>query len=213
MQRRGLQPSGTKHVSEIPQAAKPKPERLDVDSSDAERALAGVGDQLRAWEGGDDGDGHRWPVASGLTRNIETLVFLLDNALRVPGTSFRLGLDPVLGLIPGIGDAIGGVLSLSVVFLALQYRLPVSVVAIMVRNIAVDVGVGAVPGVGDVMDFAWRANRKNLALLRQHQAGTQLERPPRHSRFVLLLLVLAAIICIAIPIALSAWLVWSFFHR
>jgi len=166
---------------------------------------------------GDSGDEHRWPAASGLTRNIETLVFWLDDALRIPGTSFRLGLDPVLGLIPGVGDAIGGALSLCVVFLALQYRLPVSVVASMVRNIAVDVGVGAVPGVGDVMDFAWRANRKNLELLRVHQLGSQLEHPagaaaPRRSRFVLVLLVLAAIVCVAIPIALSTWLVYSLLH-
>lgn len=154
---------------------------------------------------------HRWPAARGATRVIETWVFWLDNALRVPGTSFRIGLDPVLGLIPGVGDALGGVMSLGVVFLALQYGLPVQVVAKMVWNIAVDAGLGSVPAVGDVFDFAWRANRKNLELLREHQSAQLSAQTParrgRH-RLQLVLLTLLAVVCVVLPVAVTAWLLY-----
>lgn len=100
------------------------------------------------------------------------LARLLDSAARVPGTGIRFGLDPLLGLVPGLGDVAGAVLSAYVVLLGARLGAPRAVVARMVGNVAVDAVVGAVPLLGDAFDVAWKANTRNLALLER-----ALERP------------------------------------
>lgn len=132
-----------------------------------------------------------------------------DSAVRIPGTSFRVGLDPIVGLLlPGVGDALGGALSLSVVFLALHHRMPPWVVGKMVMNLGIDAAVGSVPVLGDLFDFTWRANQRNWDLLRAHREHALPASMPVHYRFTLFLLLLAAIAVVAIPIALSAYLVY-----
>jgi Domain of unknown function (DUF4112) len=99
---------------------------------------------------------------------IDALANLLDTAVLIPGTNIRFGLDAVIGLIPGIGDAITTVLSLYIVNEARALGAPPLLVARMVANVALDGIVGAVPLVGDAFDVAWRANRRNMKLLRDH---------------------------------------------
>lgn len=100
------------------------------------------------------------------------LVHVLDQALRVPGTRIRVGLDAIAGLIfPGGGDAAGAVLSAVVVLLAVRHGLPAVVVARMVANIGIDLMVGVIPIVGDLFDVAWKANSRNLRLLEAHASG------------------------------------------
>jgi hypothetical protein len=152
----------------------------------------------------------RWPHLQGLTDTVERGVHLLDNALRIPGTRLRFGLDPIVGLVvPGGGDVLGGAVSLCMLFLAVQYRVPVSVLASMVLNIAVDAAVGAVPVVGDLFDLVWKANDRNFRLLQRHRA----ERSTRGSVLYWLgvssLLVLG-LACLIAPIVLVIWLVSSF---
>ena len=104
-------------------------------------------------------------------RNLETLrrwAVLLDNAFRVPGTDIRFGLDPILGLIPGIGDLATPVLSVLILVHGARVRVPKIVLARMVINAIVDFTVGAIPVVGDLFDFGWKSNAWNLALLERH---------------------------------------------
>jgi hypothetical protein len=82
----------------------------------------------------------------------------------IPGTAWRIGLDPLIGLVPGVGDALGAVASLYVVVLALRAGAPASVAGRMVANLLVDAVVGAVPLLGDVFDAGFKANVRNVAL-------------------------------------------------
>jgi len=99
---------------------------------------------------------------------IEWLSTLLDTAIVVPGTNIRFGLDALVGLVPGIGDAITTLLSLYIVREARALGAPRLLIARMLANVALDGVVGAVPVAGDLFDVAFRANRRNVALLRQH---------------------------------------------
>jgi hypothetical protein len=114
------------------------------------------------------------PGASRAPRDplLAWLVHVLDQALHVPGTRIRVGLDALVGLIfPGGGDVAGAVLSAVVVLLAVRHGLPAIVVLRMVANVAIDLLVGVVPVVGDLFDVAWKANTRNLRLLEAHAHG------------------------------------------
>jgi hypothetical protein len=102
---------------------------------------------------------------------LDALATLLDTAFVVPGTNVRFGVDALLGLVPGIGDAITTAMSLYIVKEARALGAPRWLVARMLGNVAIDGLVGAVPLMGDVFDVAFRANRRNLALLQKHLAN------------------------------------------
>lgn len=121
-----------------------------------------------------------------------TLTNLLDTAVRVPGTSFRFGLDPVLGLVPGLGDVAGAALGGYVVLLASQLGAPSAVLVRMLGNIAIDTVGGTLPVVGDLFDAGWKSNSRNLALLERH-LGTP-ESTKRASRAVVWLTVAALLL-------------------
>lgn len=99
---------------------------------------------------------------------IDALSRLLDTAFILPGTNIRFGLDALIGLVPGIGDAITTAMSLYIVNEARALGAPRLLIARMMMNVALDGVVGAVPLVGDAFDVAFRANRRNMALLRDH---------------------------------------------
>ncbi len=109
----------------------------------------------------------RRPRADRFAR-LDALARLLDTALVVPGTNIRFGLDALIGLVPGIGDAVTTATSLYIVHQAYQLGAPKHLIVRMLANVALDGFVGAVPVVGDVFDALWRSNRRNMALLRQH---------------------------------------------
>jgi uncharacterized protein DUF4112 len=138
-------------------------------------------------------------------QGLRALTKLLDSAFQVPGTRFRFGLDPVIGIIPGIGDAIGAVLSSAIVFQAARLGVSRSTLIRMMGNVVLDTVVGEIPLLGDLFDFGWKANTKNLDLLEAH-----LQRPAdttSSSRRTLLLvgggvlLILAGVIAIGILLA------------
>lgn len=99
---------------------------------------------------------------------VERLVDLMEERFRVPGTEFRFGMDALIGLVPGIGDLLGMVIGLVVLFEALRLRVPWIVLGRMALNLWIEGLVGSVPLVGDLWDFWFKANRRNLVLLQQH---------------------------------------------
>lgn len=96
------------------------------------------------------------------------LSWLLDSSIRLPG-GFRIGLDGLIGLIPGVGDVVGGALSAWVFYQANKQGAPKSIQLRMIFNILIDTLLGAIPVVGDLFDFMWKANNRNLALLERYQ--------------------------------------------
>jgi hypothetical protein len=107
---------------------------------------------------------------------IDALATLLDTAFVIPGTEIRFGLDAVIGLVPGIGDAITTAMSLFIVNEARALGAPSLLIARMIANVMLDGLVGAVPLVGDAFDVAFRANRRNMDLLRAHLGKTERHR-------------------------------------
>ncbi|MEG3896392.1 MULTISPECIES: DUF4112 domain-containing protein [unclassified Microcoleus] len=101
-------------------------------------------------------------------RRIRRISHLLDNAIPIPGTRYRIGLDPVLGLIPGGGDLVGSIFAGYVVFKSAQMGVPQETLVKMAANIVFDTVAGTVPVAGDLLDVAWKANVKNIELLDAH---------------------------------------------
>ena len=102
------------------------------------------------------------------TADIEKLADLLDTKWVIPGTSWRFGLDSIIGLVPGIGDTVTTLMGAYIIVRARELGAPGHVQAAMVGNLVIDALVGAVPLVGDVFDFAFRSNAKNVRLLKRH---------------------------------------------
>jgi hypothetical protein len=96
--------------------------------------------------------------------------YWLDEGIPIPGTRIRIGLDPILGLIPGAGDAAGAILSGAIVVESLRQRISRYAVLRMAANIAIDTVIGSVPVLGDLFDAGWKSNQKNLAILERHVA-------------------------------------------
>lgn len=110
------------------------------------------------------------------------LAWLLDQAFRIPGTNQRVGVDGLIGLIPGVGDTVGALLSTYIVIEAARRGASLWTVVRMLGNVAVETLVGAIPVLGDLFDIVWKANVRNLALLGD---ALEQERPARDPRRVL----------------------------
>ena len=105
-------------------------------------------------------------------QRLERLAKLLDSEFRVPGTQFRFGVDGLVGLVPGIGDAAGLAISSYIVLEAWRLGAPPPILVRMIANLALDSAVGSVPIAGDLFDMAWKANKRNMdLLLRQVRRG------------------------------------------
>ncbi len=98
--------------------------------------------------------------------NLRKLTRLMDYSMVLPGTNIRFGLDPILGLIPGAGDTASLLISVYIILQARRLGISSSVMTRMVSNVVLDSLVGAIPVLGDIFDFAYKANRRNLKLLK-----------------------------------------------
>ena len=128
---------------------------------------------------------------------------MLDSALPVPGTSFRFGLDPILGLIPGVGDLVSPLFTLGMLFQARGLGVPRVVQLRMIFNVAIDVLTGFVPLIGDLFDFAWKANNRNMALLERHAYE---EHKPSAADWAFVAVCVALLVVIAaVPFLLLGW--------
>lgn len=110
---------------------------------------------------------------------VQWLARLLDNAIGIPGTRIRLGWDALIGLIPGVGDALGVLLGGMILFEAARVKAPPALLARMGGNLALDAVLGVVPLLGDVLDVAFKANARNAQLLVAHLDRLELRKPRR----------------------------------
>ena len=119
----------------------------------------------------------------------------LDSGIRIPVLGWRIGLESILGLIPGVGDATGAILGGWVVVEAVRGGARPATLIRMLSNLALDAIAGAVPLAGDLFDFVWKANSRNIALLERHQHD-----PVKAGRadrgFVAILVIMTAVVCV-----------------
>jgi hypothetical protein len=93
---------------------------------------------------------------------------LMDSSIRLPIIGFRIGLDPIIGLVPGVGDFVDTAFSAYLIYLATRFNLPRSILRTMIFNIALEAIAGSVPVIGDLFDAYYKSNIRNLALLEKH---------------------------------------------
>lgn len=108
------------------------------------------------------------PALADEVKRLESLAWLLDSSIPVPGTRLRIGLDPLIGLIPVVGDLVGMAFSAYILIQAARLGIPRVTLMRMGFNVTVEAVVGIIPFVGDAFDFWWQANRKNVGLLKEH---------------------------------------------
>ena len=106
-------------------------------------------------------------------RKIRKIAKLLDTAIGIPGTKFRIGLDPILGLIPGGGDLITAAISAYMIYLAARFGLSKKELNKMIANIAIETAIGSIPIAGDIFDAYFKANIRNLEILEKHIAESE----------------------------------------
>lgn len=103
-----------------------------------------------------------------LSKKLDNLAWLLDNSIKIPGTSWKIGLDGILGLIPGVGDLAAGGLSTYILYQAVKLKVPKAVLARMALNILLESVIGVIPIFGDLFDFIFKANQRNVDLMRKY---------------------------------------------
>lgn len=135
-------------------------------------------------------------VEGSRIRRVRILARLLDSSIPLPGTKWKIGFDPIIGLIPGIGDMIGAVLSGYIVLEAVRAEVPTFTLLRMLMNIGIDTVLGAVPAIGDVFDAAWKSNMMNVALLERHLVATGNAPPRRHNLLGVMAVALVVLVLI-----------------
>ena len=108
-------------------------------------------------------------------RRLQRIAKLMDSQVRVPGIGLRIGADAVLGLVPGFGDILTGAIGAYLIYEAQRLGIPRSAIVRMVANIAVDTAIGTIPLFGDIWDFFFRANDRNMQILARHIGGLPID--------------------------------------
>ena len=134
---------------------------------------------------------------------------LMDSAIGIPGTKFRVGLDPIIGLIPGGGDTAGLIFSSYIVLEAARMGASKSALSTMAFNILLETVVGTVPVVGDIFDVTWKSNIRNIELLEEH---LNVPRPVAQNRWFAILLIVGLALAVVACLALSFYLLRGLFH-
>lgn len=142
-------------------------------------------------------DGTRAP------RHLSRFATVMDTVFTVPGTRFRFGLDPLLGLIPGVGDFMSGGLSAYILYVAAREGVPKSVLLRMLANVAIDTVFGSIPLLGDLFDAWWKANTRNLQLLERNRVHPDSTRRTSTGFVVVLLFVVALLVIGAVWLVLA----------
>ena len=151
--------------------------------------------------------------AGGVLRdeNLDLLSRVLDTWYRIPGTNIRVGLDGIIGFVPGVGDFLAGAASCIIVLAAFFRGVPLVTVARMVTNLVIEVGVGMVPVLGNLFDIGWRANRRNYHLLEQSLTGVR--RDTWKDWVFMGLLALGLVLLAMLPFLLLLWIGGAVLHQ
>jgi hypothetical protein len=141
-------------------------------------------------------------------RSLDQLSRLMDGLFRVPGTGWRVGLDALVGLIPGVGDFATTAVSFYILAAGVRYRVPKVTLLRMAANVGVDYLLGAVPVVGDLFDMAWKSNQMNVELLRRRASVSAEEATSgRASDWLFLGVILLVLLLLLVgSVAVSLWL-------
>ena len=103
---------------------------------------------------------------------VNKITHLMDSKFRVPGTQFRFGIDPILGLVPGLGDATSLAVSGSLIYYMAKFGASKKIIYLMIGNVILDATIGSIPILGNIFDFTYKANQRNVQLLRRyHEEG------------------------------------------
>jgi len=147
------------------------------------------------------------PTEETALAQLRGLSRVLDGAITIPGTGIRVGLDPIIGLVPVVGDWIGAALSGYIIVQGARLGASGATLMRMTGNLVVDLVVGSVPVLGDIFDLGFRANERNLALISAH---VQSPATRRRSDLAVVVGVIGGLLVVAVTvIALSTWLVYS----
>ena len=138
-------------------------------------------------------------------RRIGRVTHALDELVAVPGTSVRVGLDPIIGLIPVVGDAVAGIVGVWVIGEAARFGIPRLVLGRMIVNLVVDLAIGAIPLLGDLFDVAFRSNSRNLGLFRRHALEPEASTRGEQTFFVGLLLLLVGVVWLVLTAIGAVW--------
>jgi hypothetical protein len=141
-------------------------------------------------------------------RSLDQLSRMMDGLFRIPGTGWRVGLDALVGLVPGVGDFATTAVSFYILAAGVRYRVPKATLLRMAANVGVDYLLGAVPVLGDLFDVAWKSNQMNVELLRRRASVTAEEaRSGRLSDWLFLGVILAVLLVLLVgSVAVSLWL-------
>jgi hypothetical protein len=142
-----------------------------------------------------------------IEQGLDNLAHYLDGLFRVPGTTWRFGLDGLIGLVPNVGDTITSFASFYILLAGVRYGVPKITLLRMAFNIAVDYIVGSVPFVGDAFDFFWKSNKKNMALIRERATGND-KGTAADYLFVLIIIGLLVLLLLG-SIFVSVYIIWA----
>lgn len=133
---------------------------------------------------------------------VDYMARLMDNQFKLPGTNFRFGLDPILGLVPVAGDLASFAMSATIILTLARHGASGKLVVLMLINLAIDTVVGSVPILGSIFDFAFKANERNVRLLRRHYEEGKYQGSGKG-------ILIGAIVGIVVVLMLLLWAMWE----
>lgn len=145
-----------------------------------------------------------------IEESLESLSKYLDNWIKIPVVGWRFGLDALIGLVPNVGDTVTSLASFYILVSGVRYGVPKITLARMAFNIGLDYVAGAIPLVGDAFDFVWKANKRNMDLIRERGAG---KGKGTVSDYLFVALVILALIAVLIGSILASLYILSLFFR
>jgi hypothetical protein len=141
-----------------------------------------------------------------IEEGLENLSMYLDGLFRVPGTTWRFGLDSLIGLIPNVGDTLTLFPSFYILLAGVRYGVPKITLLRMAFNIGLDYVVGAIPFIGDAFDFVWKSNRQNMDLIRTRATGKSGTGSDYAFVFVMMGLL---VLLLVVSILVSVWIIYG----
>jgi hypothetical protein len=141
---------------------------------------------------------------------LETLSYLLDDAIPIPGTNYRIGIDPILGIVPIGGDALALIPSVYLVLEAAYMGLNTSTIGRMLFNVFLDATIGSIPIIGTIFDAVWKANTRNLSLLRERAHKPAPEIDKRFLVIAILAVGISVLVFTVLTVLIAFWIVSEF---